>query len=643
MKNLGRRSHAQQAVRISIWLGLFALFCLILLAVFPVSPFKDRIARHIGSRLAAEVSIGSMERRELFSFTPTIIIRDLRIGQPRWAGNGDMVQARSIEIRISALSLVTGGGGRPDSAVARGLSLALVRDASGRSNWEGDKDSQGDDGQGTGLGRLLIPDGRISYRDAKRALSLTGSFVSDWQGLRIDVSGRFHQAPAHLVIRGARIAGQKPEAPYPLQLKFASPLLQLAASGQTHGPLNLRSMAIDIRANAPNLKYLDDIIEAGLFGTAPIHLQARVRHAGQDWFVDRMTGQIGRSPLIAKASLLKREGRTKIDADMHFSAFDFDDLSDAQGKARARAIETKIGPRILPGTRINISKVGPTDGVIRFRADRLLLKNSAFRSLAGTIRLTGKLLEIGDIRAGMSSGQMRGSVHVDQRGGIAKPNFAMDLVFTGGRLETVMGTDGATGPLNGRVALSGTGDTIREALAKANGHAGLIVREGRIKRTFAAVLGQDLGKAIGAALRDKEAEVPLRCLAIDFAAKDGILTPSPFLIDTSISSGKGRGSMSLATEHIALSILGRSNDPSGLRLVDPIAIGGTFSAPTLSAAGDPPGSKVGARSMIKAIGKSIGGALGLEKKHAHDELEPVASADCRAIEQQIMSARSHRR
>ena len=124
MKNLGRRSHAQQAVRISIWLGLFALSCLILLAVFPVSPFKDRIARHIGSRLAAEVSIGSMERRELFSFTPTIIIRDLRIGQPRWAGNGDMVQARSIEIRISTLSLGTGGGGRPDSAVARGLSLA---------------------------------------------------------------------------------------------------------------------------------------------------------------------------------------------------------------------------------------------------------------------------------------------------------------------------------------------------------------------------------------------------------------------------------------------------------------------------------------------------------------------------------------
>lgn len=633
-----RARRARWIGRVSAALCLFALLCLLILGAFPVSIFKDAIARHIGSRLATEVSIGSVARRETFSFTPTIMLRDLAIRQPRWAGTGNMVQARSVEVRISTLSLIIGRGAQPDSAMAHGLSLALVRDMAGRANWEGRKKGKAGEDRGNGLGRLLIPDGRLSLRDARRSLSLAGTLVSDRSGFHVDATGRFHHAPARLAIRGGAIAGQSADAAYPIRLRLDSPLLRLDASGQTDGPLDLRSMRLNVHAASPNLKYLDDVIEAGLFGTRPIDLRATVRHAGRDWFVERMAGRIGRSTLTARADVLKRQGRTKIDADVHFGAFDFDDLSDAQGRAKAQAIEARIGPRILPGTRINIAKVGPTDGVIRFRADRLLLKDSTFRSLAGTIRLDGKLLTVSDIRADMASGRMTGALRIDQRGGAAKPRFAIDLLFSDGRLETVIGTDGATGLLRGRVALTGTGDTIREALARADGHAGLIVQDGRVKRTLAAVLGQDLGKAIGAAVRDKDADVALRCLAIDFAARGGVLVPSPFVVDTGISSGTGHGTLSLATERIALTISGQSRKPSGLRLVDPIAVGGTFTAPTLSAAGDPPGSKVGAGSIVKAVGKSIGVILGLEKKRTEDQARAPSSIDCRAMERQILRA-----
>jgi uncharacterized protein involved in outer membrane biogenesis len=345
-----------------------------------------------------------------------------------------------------------------------------------------------------------------------------------------------------------------------------------------------------------------------------------VRHDERDWFIERMTGRIGRSALVAKADVLKRDGRTKIDANVHFSRFDFDDLSDARGEAQAKAVEARIGERVLPGTRINIAKVGPTDGVIRFRADRLLLQDSAFRSLAGEVRLDGKLLTIDKIVAGMSSGRMTGNLRIDQRNNVPKPRLSMDLVFADGRLETLMGTSDATGRLRGRVVLSGTGDTIREAMATADGRAGLMVRDGTIKKTFAAVLGQDLGKAIGAALKKGEPEVPLRCLAIGFAAKRGILSPSPFIVDTSISTGRGEGHLSLANETIALTIKGQSRDPSPLRLADPIQVGGTFTKPTISAAGTPPGSKVNAGSVVQAVGKSLGRALGLGK----DEAPPPA-------------------
>lgn len=594
--------------------ALLAALLLLIIAAFPFSLMKDEIAQRIGGELGTTVSIGSIDRRETLSFTPTILVRDLAIRQPQWAGQGDMVRAETIEARLPILPLLFGGNARPEGIVAHGLSLALVRDRQGRANWQASKKSSGDkSGKGSGLDQLVVPDGRISLRDEKRFLTVSGTITSDAKGLAIATTGRFHDKPARLSLSGGRIAGLAPDAPYPLHLDLLSPLLHLKAEGQTRGALNLRAMTLDVHAVAPDLKYLDDVIEAGLFNTRAIDLTAKVRHDGRDWFVDRLAGRIGRSTLTGRANALKRDDRTKIDADIHFSAFDFDDLSSPQGQAKAEAVEARIGERVLPGTRINLAKIGPTDGVVRFRADRLLLPDSAFRSLAGVIRLDGKLLTMDNVVAGMTSGRMTGGIRIDQRGGAVRPRLSIDLAFTGSRLETLIGTRDATGPLQGRVILSGTGDTIRDALARADGRAGLIVRNGTVKRTFAAVLGQDLGKAISAALGDRQADVPLRCLAVGFNAKGGIMTPAPMIVDTEISVGQGAGHLSLATESIALTIRGRSRAPSALRLVDPISVGGTFTTPTLSAAGTPPGSKVEARSVFQALGKSIGQALGLGK------------------------------
>jgi uncharacterized protein involved in outer membrane biogenesis len=610
-------------------------FAVLAIAAFPFGLFKDTIRERIETQLGTGVSIGLVERREFLSLTPTVVIHDIAIRQPSWAGRGDMLRANSIETKVPMLPLAMGNGWKPESIIAQGLVLSLVRDANGRANWEGKKRSQSDGDKGKGLSGLIIPNGRISLRDDKRSLAVAGTLVSDAKALRINADGRFHDAPVRVSLTGGRIAALVEDALYPAQLDLNSSLLKLQAKTVMRGALNFKSMSLDMQAAAPNLKYLDDVIEAGLFGTQPIDLNARVRHEGKDWFIERMTGRIGQSSLAAKAVVLKRDGRTKIDADVHFTRFSFDDLSDEQGQAEARAIEARIGSRILPGTRINISKVGPTDGVVRFRADRLLLQDSSFRSLAGVIRLDGKLLTIDKIVAGMTSGRMTGNLRIDQRNDVARPRLSIDLVLAGGRLETLMGTRAATGPLRARVKLAGTGDTIRAALANADGRAGLLVQGGTIKRTFAAVLGQDLGKAIGAALGDRDAEVTLRCLAIGFAAKRGVLTPAPFVVDTGISVGQGQGQLSLASERLALTIRGQARNPTALRLADPIVVGGTFTSPTVSAAGTPAGTKMDAGSVIKVIGKSVGRALGLGKDER--EKPPLRAEDqCDEIARKIL-------
>src|SRR5690606_25403947 len=157
----------------------------------------------------------------------------------------------------------------------------------------------------------------------------------------------------------------------------------------------------DVQARGRSLKYLDDLIQAGLFGTQKIDLAAHVRHRGRDWFIDRIGGSIGRSRFTGKAEILKREGRSKIDADLDFQQFDFDDLADASGQAGAAALTARIAPRVLLNTRINLAKIDTADRQICFNAGQLLFRRPpVFRSLRGVIRLDGKLHTLDDVKTG---------------------------------------------------------------------------------------------------------------------------------------------------------------------------------------------------------------------------------------------------
>lgn len=609
---------------------------ILLIGALPIGLAKSWIEQRASNRFGAPATIGSIERTPFFSFSPTVTLHDVRIAQPKWAGSGHWLKAGELRAQIPVWRGVIGGGFAPGSIEARRLDLALVRQADGRSNWEPDEDKpRSGGGSRGGLTSLIISDGRVALRDEKRHLTVSGTLRADAKGgLLIEAAGKFHDAPATLWVQGAPIVSLGSESPYPFSLALKSPLLDLTANGSMEGALNIARMSLIMRARAPSLSYLDDVIEAGLFGTQPIDLTGEVRHRGRDWFIDRLSGRIGRSLLSGKATLLKRDERTKIDGDVRFSQFDFDDLADNAGRAKGQAVEAQIGPRVLPDTRINLAKVGPTDGQIRFRADKLLFDTeSAFQTLQGTVMLDHKLLTLDKVRAGLRQGEMTGRVTVDHRSG--RPKLHVDLTFSKGSLGTLLNaTDMIDAPFRARIDLRGQGDTIREALGKSDGRAGLVAENGTISKLVASVLGQDLGKTIGAAI-GSEKTVSLRCAAIGFDARGGLLTASPFFIDTEISVARGYGTIDLGEERIALLISGDTRKSSGLPIVDPINLDGTLSHPAVRVS-DLTDSQRGVGSMFKAIGKSIGAALGLEKKKglAIAEIPPI---DCAKLSGQVLA------
>jgi AsmA family protein len=572
--------------------------------------------KRLSRTLHAEVQLDSISRKEWFSFSPTISLNKLRILQPAWAGRGDFVRLESATLVAPVYSIFLGDF-RPRELTLNGLHIALVRSIDGRSNWAPNKKQTTRNSGSTfsDLSDVSVTSSTFSLDDQKRNLTVTGFLVANKSvGMRVTGRGMFMNTPAQVEFVADKIVGMQPNAPHGFSLRFNSPALSMTAQGKMAGILDVGHFTAGVVAQAPTLKNLDRMIEAGLFGTQPVRLSGTVRHDVRDWYIEKLSGQIGRSRFVGKVTVLKHDDRTAIDGVIHAAEFDFSDLSDNAGRARAAALTARIGERAIPNTRINLSKIGRTDGIIRFKADRLLFaKDSMFKTLAGSISLDHRVVTLSDIVAGLRRGQLTGSAKVDHRQGA--PKLMLNLRFGGAALGDIIGKpEMINGSVKGRILLTGYGDTFREAISGSSGRVAMVASGGTVKATVANVLGQDLGRAIGQQIKSPTAQVPLRCLVASFRASHGILIPDPVAMDASVSTAKGTGRIVLSGETVALSLRGQADRPSGLGLADPVRVGGTLLAPSISVAGLAPGENPNAGSVIKLLGRSIKAAIGIGPK-----------------------------
>lgn len=613
--------------------GIVAVLALLLLAIgaFPVGLMRGTVERRLSAALKTRVHLGSVTRDTAFSYTPVVSLRDVRVAQPAWVGQGDFIRLSSASVRVPVFAVLLGDF-RPDKVAVDGARIALVRDATGRANWEPDGPRPSRRTSHPTLSDLIVTNTRVVLRDARRGLVIGGSLSVDaTHGLRLNATGTFRGTPATLALAGARITGVDPTAPYPFTARLDSPALSMTARGTMNGVLDTRHFTADIAAKAPTLKNLDYLIEAGLFGTQPIDLAGTIRHDGRDWYVDRIGGGIGRSRFTGLATVHKQGIRTLIDARIHASALDFDDLSDTQGHAAAAARRAAIGERVIPPTRIDLSKLWKTDGTIRVRIDHILASGgTVFRTLSGTLTLDNRVLRVTEIVATLANGRMTGSLKVDHRAGL--PKLSTDLYLSGLTLDALVGKpDIISGTVRGRIVLAGQGKTVREALAHASGKAAIVATQGQMQRMVADVLGQNLSGAVGHAISGPSAKVPLRCLVATFQGNYGVLVPHPLVIDTGASVGRGSGRIVLDGERIDVTLAGASKSRALLRIADPIRVGGTLSSPSVSVAG------LGARTsppttggVFRVLGRSLGQALGLTRTPQSANGNPPVTMNCQA-------------
>ena len=620
------RHSARRRVSRLAWLGgaavLLAGLILLILATLDFGWARGRAERSLTHLLGRRVTIGSVERIDAVSLAPRVRLRNVRIAQPGWAGSGDMVVLREAVVRVPVLPLLFGHP-RPTLLIVDGARLALVHDAGTRANWRIGRADQSL-GSGPGISSVELRDVRFTLDDAHGKIRLAGTAASDAAGFRILAQGTQRGVPAHAALTGAAVIGSAANRPWTFHANYAGRLAGARIDATADHPLDFHHFAGTAAGWGRSLQALGDLIHVDLFETRPVRLRGTIVHAGQRWELGRMSGRLGTSDLAGQLAIDRIGGRSRVDAALRAHRFDFDDLATDASNARDAAQRRRIGPRIVPSTRIDLSKIRMLDGRLTFHADRLHSNPpSIFRSLDATLVLDHARLTLAPVSAAITQGRLIGRATVDHPAGQRLPRLAVDLRLVGGRLEEFNPGGDFAGPMRGRLILTGSGMTVRDAIARANGSVAFTARDGTVAATVAEGLGRNFGRVLGLLIHGGDRRVPLRCLAVRYVARGGVLRPSLFTIDTGVMRADGRGEVLLDGERLALTVDGRSKHPSIIRLPKPIQVRGTLSNPVIQTDDAGLGS---AKTIVHTLGATIGRIFGQGSKQV-----PPADVNCNAL------------
>ncbi len=608
--------------RLAIALGVVALILallLVALAAFPWGVFRETIERRLGDSVGRPVTIASVERTDAFSFTPTVRIRDVTVPQPQGISGDALARIAETRVTFSAWAVLRGAF-RPLAIDASGVRLALVRDAQGNRNWTRKAPGEGGGGGLTGLRNLTLREVTVDYRDDKRKRRFGVALTSDTtNGLRIAGTGTVRDTPVR-VTASAPAIGTGQGKPWPFEALIDGPALRFAARGTMDRPLDTRHMTLAIDTRANDLKLIDAIVEAGLFGTQSVALKAQAHRDGDDWDITGLTGTIGASRIEGRVRVAKREGRTRLDGAVDARNFAFDDLASDEGKAKAAALRREIGPRVVPNTRINIAKIDKTDGSIDLRIHSFAGETGkAIRGLRGTLAIDRQLLTLTGLRIDLARGMLSGEMRVDQRHGADVPNVTLNLRLADSSIDALANDGTIDGRLDGRITLTGRGNTIREAVANGSGRIGLIARNGTLPQKLAAMMGFDVA---GALLASEDERAGLRCMALGLSLRSGVGSADPLLIDTTRSQARGTGNVRFPQETIAFTLTGAPKTSGAIRLPGSATVHGTISSPQVTV----PEETKSIGNVLKGLGRAITG---------RDGPRPT-DADCAALSRRVL-------
>lgn len=570
---------------------------------------RGPISRFASTASGRQIAIRGDLDIDPWRLNPLIRVQGLYIGNPeRYHERGAFAEVESAEATIRWLPLFAG---RLDFVRLdlNGADLSLYRNEDGVSNWA----APGARGKPFNLPAIQffsLNGGQLRYEDDKRRMVLEASFTtresrnSENPGeFALSGEGSINNRPFSIELTGAPLLNVRRDRPYPFQADVRAGGTHIVANGEINRPFNFGAWQADVRATGPDLAHLYPLIGLALPNTPPYNLTGRVERYGQTYAMPELAGRVGDSDLRGAFTATRQPNdRLMLDGDFRSNSLDFDDLLTVLGappstqelaspEQREMAARLAAQGRVLPDAQLDISRVRNMDARVSYRAARVRSERFPLRGLSVDISLDNGLLRLDPMTLDLRQGRVAGWAAINARE--ETPRAEVDVRLSNARMESILALEGdppLSGRLSGRVRLSGTGASVRDAAANADGTITFVTPDGEVREAFAELTGINVTRGLGLLLTADDSRVAIRCGVASFNVRNGIAEARTIVFDTENVLIRGEGSVSLRDETLDLRIQGEAKEARLIRLEAPISIKGRWRAPQIGVdAGDAAG------------------------------------------------------
>lgn len=564
-------------------------------ALFDWNLLRGPIGRWASAKYDRQIALTGDMDVKLLSWTPTVVVRGLKVGGPDWARDRDTADVDEVRASVRLAPLLVGRVEVPLLSITRPR-VVMISDRQGRKSWRLDADRP-DDGRGAKLPpieRLIIRDGALTFEEQRRGLSLTATVnaqetAGGTAGFVLDGRGAVRGSPMTVRIEGGPFVNIRRDRPYVFQADVRGAGSALTARGRITRPFDLGRFDAAMTLQGRDLSDLYLLTGVTLPNTPPYRLSGALNRDGRVWTFKDFDGRVGASDLSGQVRI-ESGGRLRVDAELASRRLDIDDLAAVLG-ARVRTDPSGrnteapivVGGKLLPDAKLQTDRLRTMDGSLTYRAVAVKANHLDVRKVDLGAVLKDGVLKLDPISFDFNRGSLNGTARIDATQAI--PRNTVDLRLAGYPLESIVPARNGSVPVSGlalgRARLEGPGASIHEFAAASNGSMSLIVPNGRMRAAFAELLGVNASAGLLKLLSGDQSVSAIRCAVADFDVRGGKAQARTFVIDTDVVLAQGKGSIDLGAETLNLRIEGESKKPRLLRLWAPIKVSGPLTAPRI--------------------------------------------------------------
>lgn len=621
---------------IGIGVGVLVVALVLFAVLFDWNTLRGPIARKASEATGRTVRLDGPLKVHLLSWSPSVEVNGLKVGNAPWAGKDRMVDVERIRVAVKLLPLLTGEVILPYLEIDK-PTLRLIRQASGRANWDlGKKETAKEKSEPARLPtvqRFIVRDGHLRIADEQRKLRFEGRVTSretvgdqGHQGFRLDGSGTLNREPFRMTISGGPLVNLDPDKPYPFQADVRAGATRVTAEGRIPKPFDLGRFGTTLTVAGDDLADLYYLSGLALPNTPPYRLSGELRRDGTRFTFRDFAGKVGDSDLGGDLAIETAGGRPKLTADLKSKRLDFNDLGTLVGappstktgeaaspRQKAQAARMAAENRLLPDAPLEAERIRGMDAELRYRADTIKAPGLPLKAVALDLTLDHGLLTMHPVSFEMPQGKLLAEVALNARPDV--PVTDLNLRLSDVRLEEFAqaAAPGQPAPIQGtlqaRAKLRMTGNSVRRAAATADGTVAFVIPNGQIREAFAQLIGVNAAKGLGLLLSGDQKQTPLRCAVVDMGAKDGVLTTRTAVFDTEPVLVTGKGDVDLRDESLDLTVEGKSKHVNIGHIMAPVHVGGHLRKPAIGIDPVKPAAQAAAAVALGVLLTPLGAIL----------------------------------